>query len=195
MAVERIAAALGPPPAVLPDPEVARRASVAVVVYPVSGLPWPELLMIRRSDKPGDPWSGHMAFPGGRAEPGDRDLLHTAMRESEEELGLDLRPAQVLGPLDAMHTPTFRSSPQLAVQPWVFALPGLPPLTPNGEVASVHSFNLERLLDREGRGQFPYRWQGQDIELPCVTLDGCFIWGLSLRVIDDLLERLERERR
>lgn len=196
MPVERIATALArSAPPVLPSPEVPRRASVAVVVYPAPGQPWPELLMIRRSDKAGDPWSGHMAFPGGRADPQDPDLLHTAMRESQEELGLDLRGAQVLGSLDAMHTPTFRTSPQLAVQPWVFALPALPPLRPNGEVASVHTFNLGRLLAREGRGEFPYTWQGQALQLPCVTLDGCFIWGLSLRVIDDLIERLEAEGR
>ena len=83
----------------------------------------------------------------------------------------------------------------LVVRPFVFGvgLP-LPPLIPNYEVASVHWFALERLLSGEGRARFPWRWRGQPIEMPCVDLDGCRIWGLSLRMIDDLLARIRATR-
>ena len=143
--------------------------------------------MIKRSEQEGDPWSGHMAFPGGREEPSDPSLLDTAIRETQEELGLGLGPATRLGSLEPVYSP--RVAP-LRVDAWVFALSPIPPLQPNQEVHSTHWFGLERLLSHEGRTTFPFDWQGQSIDMPCVRLDGCFIWGMSLRLIDDLLRRL-----
>ena len=65
------------------------RAAVAIVVR--EGTDGPQVLLIRRAEHPGDAWSGHMAFPGGREDPGDESLLATAIRETFEELALDLR--------------------------------------------------------------------------------------------------------
>ena len=79
---------------------------MAAILRP--GDPEPEVLLIRRAEKVGDPWSGHMAFPGGRADPRDPDLRATAVRETREEVGLDLEnDAELIGILDdipAMHT-------------------------------------------------------------------------------------------
>jgi len=147
------------------------------------------MLMIRRSDKEGDPWSGHMAFPGGRQERTDPTLIATAIRETEEEVSLSLGPARRLGALDPVYSP--RIAP-LRIDAWVFAIEDHPPLDPNEEVRSTHWFDLRRLLDHEGRATFPFDWRGQPVTLPCVRLDGCFIWGMSLRMIDDLLARLRR---
>ena len=58
------------------------------------------------------------------------------------------------------------------------------------EVTAVHRFPLARLLSGEGRGSFVYHWDGHDMDLPTLTLDDAFIWGLTLRMIDDLLELL-----
>ena len=78
-----------------------KRAAVATILR--EGLEGPEVLLIRRAENPRDPWSGHMAFPGGREAPEDRDLLATAVRETHEEVGLDLqRSAHLLGRLDAL---------------------------------------------------------------------------------------------
>lgn len=170
----------------LPElPDAPRRAAVAAIFGPGE-----ELLLIRRAERPGDHWSGHMAFPGGREDPGDPSLLDTARRETWEELGLDLAEAELLGALPAQSTPTIGELPRLVVVPFVFRLPGWGALSPNQEVRSVHPIGLERFLAAEGRGDFPYSWQGTTWRLPCVDLDGQRIWGMTLRMIDDLCDRL-----
>src|SRR5574341_145553 len=85
---EDVRRALSRTPARVED-EVSNRAAVAVVLR--DGNPAIEILFIRRAEHPDDPWSGQMAFPGGRAEPGETDLLETAIRETAEEIGIDLR--------------------------------------------------------------------------------------------------------
>ena len=167
--------------------EPAGRAAVAVVFRP-----GPDLLFIRRAEREGDPWSGHMAFPGGRWDPADPDLQVTAERETREEVGLDLGVAGwPLGRLDDLATPQRAAQlPRMVIRPYVYGLHADPPLEPNHEVAAVCWFSLSRLLSGEGRGTMQYNWQGVALELPCVRLDGALVWGLTLRLLDDLLERL-----
>ena len=87
-----------------------------------------EVLFIQRAELTGDPWSGHMALPGGRRSPDDSDLLATAIREAREETGIELPRDYVLGQLDefAPRTPTL---PPVVVRPYVFGLPSRPPVT------------------------------------------------------------------
>lgn len=196
MPFERVRRALETPTEAVEwgDPDLpSREAAVAVVMRPANETIYPDVLMIRRAEKVGDPWSGHMAFPGGRREPGDPGLLDTARRETREELGLELGGAAVLGRLAPIRTPMSRTFlPQMMVHSWAFGMPEIPELRPNPEVASVHWFNLGRFLEGEGRGTFDYDWQGTNLTLPCVRLDGCFIWGMSLRLLDDIVERVKR---
>lgn len=186
--LSHLSAVLNPVDEPVPEDAGLRRASVALVLHPSDD--GPQLLMIRRAEREGDPWSGHMAFPGGREESGDGHPRRTAIRETQEELGLDLADDAALGTLEPVVTPSFGRSPKLIVRPWVFWLSAPAPLTPNVEVAATQWFALERFLRGEGRDTFAYDYHGQSIELPCVRLDGSFIWGMSLRIIDDLTERL-----
>jgi 8-oxo-dGTP pyrophosphatase MutT (NUDIX family) len=171
---------------VRPGPQT-RHASVAAVVAPDG-----QLLLIQRSIKEGDPWSGHMAFPGGRAEPGDADLQATASRECREEVGLDLSDARLLGRLDDNISPSRQNlPPRLIISAFVFAIPQpRPVLTPNHEVADIRWFALDRFVSEESRGTMPFSWKGHDVTLPAVWLDGAHIWGLTLRIIDDLCARI-----
>ncbi|MCB9598717.1 MAG: CoA pyrophosphatase, partial [Sandaracinaceae bacterium] len=115
-----------------PDPT----AAVAAILRDRSG---PEILFIKRADSPGDPWSGHMAFPGGRRDPGDETLVHTARRETLEEVGLDLGAhGEILGPLDDVPTHTTG----LVVRPYVWTIVGSPELIPNREVAATEWVSL-----------------------------------------------------
>lgn len=172
------------PPA-LPDPDAAaRRAAVAVILGPDH-----DILFIRRAERPGDPWSGDMAFPGGREEPHDGDLRATAARETLEEVGLDLGSSAFHGALPPL-APLRLPLKSYNVHPYVFSVGVWPELRLSDEVAAVHRVRLDRLLVGEGRGEFTWNKWGMSRTMPCVRIDGAIVWGLTLRVVDDLLERL-----
>jgi 8-oxo-dGTP pyrophosphatase MutT (NUDIX family) len=112
------------------------------------------------------------------------------MRETREEVGLALTSDMLLGALDDLAAVGGR--PGLVVRPFVFAWPGeLPPLTPNEEVAETLIVPLRQLLDGDGRSTMTWQREGVTATLPCVALGAHQLWGLTLRVIDDLLDRLD----
>ncbi len=111
------------------------------------------------------------------------------MRESYEELGLDLSGAEVLGRLHDIGT--VGHLPSRVVQPWAFLLPKLPSLTPNHEVASTHTASLQDLLDGVGRGTMPLNFRGGEYTMPKVDFDGQRLWGMTLQMVDDLLHRID----
>lgn len=173
------------PTILAPTPDT-RHASVAVVVRPNL-----DVLLIKRAERAGDPWSGHMAFPGGRAEPDDPDLIATAAREAREEVGIDLGGAALVGRLTDAISPARLKPPRLLISAFVFATDDpAPRLSPNEEVDRIYWLNLRRFLAGEGRTTMPYTWQGQPLTLPAVYLEDAHIWGLTLRFLDDLVERL-----
>lgn len=165
------------------------RASVAATVR--SGHDGPELLFIQRAAKNGDPWSGQMAFPGGRAEEHDADSFATAERETLEEVGLDLTPARRLGSLGELDGG--RATNRLvAVQAHCYWLDGPPPtLTANYEVADALWVPLAVLADHDR--YIDYRYPVSDSLFPGIQLDKetQVIWGLTLRFLSDLFGRLD----
>ncbi|HJL20604.1 MAG TPA: CoA pyrophosphatase [Polyangiaceae bacterium LLY-WYZ-15_(1-7)] len=165
--------------------EAPKRAAVATVLRPRGGEL--EGLFIRRAEHPDDPWSGHMAFPGGRQDPEDATLLDTARRETLEEVGLDLGRAALLGPLDDVQT----HRKGLIVRPYVFALEGEPALEGNYEVAEVLWVPLGPLLRGERDTTYPLERDGQTWRFPAYDADGRIIWGLTYRMLQ-LLFRLLR---
>ena len=180
--------ALGSRPPARISAEVGRRAAVALVLRDVpSGV---ELLFIRRAEHPEDPWSGQMAFPGGRAEPGDADLLATAVRETEEEIGVDLaREAEYLGPLDEVRAMARLRPVDLAIAPFVFRLRGEAALNPNHEVRSAHWIPLDELVREDRRSVMDYPYQGSTLQFPCLRVEDVVIWGLTYRMFVSFQER------
>jgi 8-oxo-dGTP pyrophosphatase MutT (NUDIX family) len=165
------------------------RAAVAVLLR--EGQPGLEVLFIRRAEHPHDPWSGQMAFPGGRAEPGDGDLRYTAMRETLEEIGLDLaQDGELLGRLDELQAMARGRPLNLAITPYVFRLQRQPELQLSDEVTSVHWLGLDDLLGPAHRSQVEYVHQGNTLQLPCLRVDDLVIWGLTYRMFNSLGELL-----
>ena len=162
------------------------RAAVALVLREgaAGGL---ELLFIRRAEHESDPWSGHMGFPGGRAEPEDPSLEATAVRETLEETGLDLaHDGERLGALDEVRALARGRPVDLVIAPFVFRLLRAGDGTPSHEVVSLHWLPLERLLAGETRSTLEHRYEETVLELPCLRIDGLTIWGLTFRMFENL---------
>lgn len=169
-----------------PEADQAPRAAVAAILR--ESARGPEVLFIRRAERESDPWSGHMAFPGGRVEPHDATLVHTAMRETVEEIGLDLElHGELLARLDDV--PTHTSG--LVVRPFVWAVRDPPGLVPNHEVDEVHWVELGSLLRGERDTTFELEWKGAHHRLPAYAVgDGAVVWGLTYRMMQILLGHL-----
>jgi len=167
------------------------RAAVALVLRD-GGAGGIEILFIRRAEHEKDPWSGHMGFPGGRAEPGDASLEATAVRETLEETGLDLARSGVrLGALDEVKALARGRPVDLAIAPFVFRLRERLDGAPSHEVVSLHWRPLERLLAPETRSTLHYQYEETVLELPCLRIEGLVIWGLTCRMFDNLRAVLE----
>jgi 8-oxo-dGTP pyrophosphatase MutT (NUDIX family) len=164
----------------------APRAAVALVLRDRApdGI---ELLFIRRAEHEKDPWSGHVGFPGGRAEPGDAGPEATAVRETLEETGLDLgRDGERLGALDELKALARGRPVDLVIAPVVFRLRRRLDGAPSHEVVSLHWLPLGRLLAPGSRSTMPYQHEETVLELPCLRIDGLVIWGLTYRMFDGL---------
>jgi 8-oxo-dGTP pyrophosphatase MutT (NUDIX family) len=169
---------------------VSSRAAVAVILRSAeAGL---EVLFIRRAEDPRDPWSGQMAFPGGRSEPGDPDLCATAIRETAEEIGLDLaREAEYLGSLDEVRAMARLRPMDLAITPFVFYLPGGAATTIGEEVTSVHWLPLDSLLSPDSRSSLEYRHEGGVLSFPSLRVQDIVIWGLTYRMLGSFTALLD----
>ena len=144
-----------------------------------------EALFVRRADVDGDPWSGHMALPGGREDPEDVDLLETARRETLEETGVELERKSYLGRLDEI-PPVTRRVPSISVTPFVAWASEDTRVRINHEL-SGHVWIPVREL-REPRNRGSYDRPGHPGETyPTIDYTGHTIWGLTFRVVEQFL--------
>lgn len=167
----------------LDDGSVAVEAAVLVLLFPDAAGD-ARLILTERVDRGGH-HSGEVSFPGGRAEPGDADLVATALREAEEEVGLDVVQAgvRVLGTFDALHIPVsgYAVTPVLAVaerRPVLAAAPAEVARIIEAPVASFLPGTELRRVERELRGWF-VRYAAYEVE-------GLAVWGMTARVLGGL---------
>ena len=175
------------------DLEVGRRAGVAFLLR--EGRHGIEMLFIHRAEHPSDPWSGHMGLPGGRSEEQDADLLATTVRETHEEIGLDLsRESEMLGRLDEIQA-THRGGPvDLTITPFAFRLRSPDcALELSHEVQAVHWLRLDDLLGSTYRSSLDYPYEGKILKLPCFRIEGKVIWGLTYRMFSNLATLLREQ--
>lgn len=184
--LNRIRCRLASPRSDPPIPDDARQAAVAVILRDRAGSA--EILFIKRAVKDGDPWSGHMAFPGGHRDPDDVDLLAAAIRETDEEIGLDISQATVIGSLPSARPMSARRA--MVVKPFVFEIDGDPSFAPNHEVADVVWTPLEPM----------YRGQNHAVDSPdggVMRFNGFrlgvshFVWGMTYRMVQTFFETVD----
>ena len=192
VSVAEIARALALRPALRLQQETSSKAAVALVFRERRGDAGLELLFIHRAEHPDDPWSGQMAFPGGRYEEGDADLLATAIRETREETGIDLAgAADPMGSLDETRAVSRMRPVDLTITPFVFRLRSEAELLLSDEVTSVHWIPLDDLLSTRYRELMDYALDGQRLKFPCFRVEGKTIWGLTYRMFSNLQALIE----
>ncbi len=164
-------------------PEHDKWAAVAMLLRDVGEDP--ELLFIRRAEHPSDPWSGHMAFPGGRQQSEDASLLDTAIRETREEVGLDLAAqANHIGQLDDLQAIARGKPQETVIRPFVFEVHrGSPVRVDDREVAEALWTPLLPLYRGEVDTVRPYEWHGLRIDFPAYDVDGRVVWGLTYQML------------
>jgi 8-oxo-dGTP pyrophosphatase MutT (NUDIX family) len=181
-----IAYALNHPRPALRDIPGHRRAAVALLLAATdAGY---RILFIERATHPGDPWSGNIAFPGGKVEPDDRDARHAAERETMEELAIDLSQARYLGRLsdfDGAHLPVLLSC-------FVYGVPQSLAFEPNEEVKDAFWVAVADLVNLDRHGIHQFTFSGDRFESPCIRLpydDKPVLWGLTYRLLLNFLQK------
>ena len=164
-------------------------AAVALIVSPSPD----SLLLIQRAERPGDPWSGHVALPGGRRDPEDFDLLATALRETSEEVGISLSREMLVGAL-ADVVPRIPTLPPIAVRPFLLAVPHRPALILNPEVAAATWVSLEELLRPEAHRQVVVDIHDNSREVWAYLLEAGVVWGMTERILTGLVDHFRQVR-
>ena len=172
-------------------------ASVLLALAPVAGADDLELVLVRRPDHLRQ-HAGQVGLPGGAVEPGDADGVAAALREAQEEVGLDPAAVRVLGSLDR----AYLAVSDFDVLPVVGVWDGLAPLTPSpDEVAAILRPTLRQLADPANHGTLPFRSilgdavmaarnLPDDLRSPVFWVDGTLVWGFTAGLLAGFLGSL-----
>lgn len=162
-------------------------AAVAIIAYePPGGSP--ELLLIQRATVAGDPWSGQMAFPGGRRDPGDAHIAETAAREALEEVGVSV--GRPIGRLDDQEGSNAARPQRLVLSAFVYETVERPAIVANREVDSTVWIPVRAMLDPEHAVQYRFEREEYSGTFPGIAYGGYTVWGLTLRVLRHFFEVL-----
>lgn len=181
-----VRSALAPSPNLSEEP-AGRTAAVCVLLVALAdGV---QVLLIQRARREGDPWSGHMAMPGGFRAPSDASLYATAVRETFEEVAIDLeRDAELLGCL----TDVSPALGDLVVRPFVFARDGLPEVVTNHEVQDVTWAPVAALARGDAPAFYEVKVGSSRRTYPGFRIGEQVVWGMTYRVLVELVERTRR---
>jgi len=174
------------PPQILPAEE---REQAAVALILRNGDSELELLFIRRAQHENDPWSGDLAFPGGKVDAEDGGARQAAERETREELALDLAHAEYLGRLDDI----LGAYLPVLISCFIYHLPQPLPLLCNHEVREAHWLPLSLVADRSRWREATFNYRGAENSHPTIDLLGPGhppLWGITYRLLTQFLHRL-----
>jgi len=185
--VARLIRSLADHPPIVVRPEPPMRLAAILLALRARADGEPELLMIKRADAAGDPWSGHIACPGGRMEPGDHDLAVTAVRETLEETGVDVaRDGRLLGHLDDL-SPRTPSLPPLVIRPYVGLVRAGVEIVPSREVAEAFWVPVSALRERSAWRTGSVSVGGSQRDVAVFQHGDYTVWGLTERVLRQFL--------
>lgn len=176
-----------------PIGEKTRQAAVAAILRQIDGHT--QALFILRATKDSDPWSGQMAFPGGHIETFDASSKDAAIRETQEEIGLDLNAhGRYLGSLDDVKANPRRRAIDMVVTPHVFVLENHNvSFSPNYEVADVLWGSLNDMYHGRNVTETQFTLQEDIQTFPGYDVDGQVVWGLTLRMLDFMFTAVNPE--
>lgn len=168
------------------------RSAVAALLRFDRGAP--DVLLMKRVERADDRWSGHISLPGGRESPADPDLLATAMRETREEVGVDLGSgARLLGRLEPLRAVAEGRVLSMIIAPFVFVQTGPVDIELGHEAQDAFWFPLDRAVAGELSDEYRYVLGAETRILPSWRYEGHVIWGLTYRMLDDLLGLVARD--
>jgi len=160
--------------------------AAAVLVPIIMHAHGPHLLLTRRADHLGE-HSGQVAFPGGKIDQGET-VAEAALREAEEEVGLDRSFVEIIGYLDPYETGTgFRIVPAIGL-----VRPGFSLTINAGEVADAFEVPLDFLMNEANHERHSAEWRGRKREFYAIPYNGHNIWGATAGMIRILYERVFR---
>ena len=169
--------------------EVRREAAVLITLFEKSPNDFHIIFIKRGSGGSGDKHAGQIAFPGGKQEEGDRDMMYTALRETQEEIDLDISSIDVLGAL----TPIYISVSKYMVHPFVAFIYELPVLKKQeDEIEDILELPLSafRAADARQKTQITLADNISLNHVPCFQINGHIIWGATAMIMNELLEIL-----
>jgi len=171
----------------IPDVAVRRRSAVATIIR--DGAHGPEVLLMKRVERPGDSWSGQISLPGGMASQGDADLRATAVRETWEEVGIDLDVVAVsLGRLDDQVAIARGRRLSMAIAPFVFWVDDPPEVTLGPEADAAFWLPVVGVVTGAFDGHKEWSMAGISQRFPAWQTQGYTVWGLTHRMLSRLLE-------
>ncbi len=166
------------------EPQRIAQAAVTLILRPHDG--GATGLIIKRAEHPRDPWSGHLALPGGRADATDEDLRATALRETWEEIGVQLDENALLGRLPKL-VPNSPRLPRIEITPFVAVAPAAFYVQANAEVAASFWVSVATLKAEGMSDQFTMMFDGAERAWPAYPSEGGPIWGITGRILSDFL--------
>lgn len=192
MDLDRVRAALARYAPELQPEEGRSQASVALVLR--GPQEHPQVLLIERARQEGDPWSGHMAFPGGRVERADAGVREAAERETFEEVGIDLSGAEFLGRLDDLEGRHAGRPVSLVISAFVYFAPDPPAIEASPEVEQAFWVPVANLADPQHHVDYAYAPAG-GAQYPGIVVgdpERHVVWGLTYRFLEIFFRAVER---
>ena len=162
------------------SPDETASAAVAILIKEIEDNL--ELFLVKRAEVEGDPWSGDIAFPGGKQSSEDKSIYDTAKRELHEETGISLKGFEYVG---VMPIEQSNIEATMTVQPFIFCFEDIPPVKLNYELQSYLWAPLRELKATITHGSI------KGLDVPIFKFNGETIWGLTFRIIERIIGLLE----